>query len=150
MYAPRASRHEPSSTTHELRVRELRASSTEQRVETPEAHARASKAAPRSVAHAALAVDARRRLARRIEHARPRASVDGEGARVAREGPRGAPRGAHGARRRVRLAARRTRDARFVVDGACRVPRRAWPRPMQRRVDGGGVGTVRYAWRQDL
>ena len=72
-----------------------------------------------------LAVDACRRLARRIAHATPHASVDGEGARVAREGPRGAPRGAHGARRRVRLAARRTRDARFAVNGACRVPRRA-------------------------
>ena len=59
-------------------------------------------------------------------YATPRAPVDGEGARVAREGPRRAPRGAHGARRRVRLAARRTRDARFAVDGACRVPRRAY------------------------
>ena len=106
--------------------------------------------APRPTRTRALAVDARRRLARRAAYATPHASVDGEGARVARRGPRGAPRGAHGARRRVWLAARRTRDARFGVDGACRVPQRAKPRPMSWRVDGGGVGMVRYAWRQDL
>ena len=79
-----------------------------------------------TVAHTdPLAVDAHRRLAFRAAYATPHASVDGEGARVARQSARSAPRVAHGARRRARVAGCRTRDARLAVDGACRVPRRA-------------------------
>ena len=62
--------------------------------------------APRPPRTRPLAVDARRRLARRAAHATPHATVDGEGARVAREGARSAPRVAHGARRRAVVARR--------------------------------------------
>ena len=97
-----------------------------------------------------LAVDARRRLARRTAYAMPHARVDGEGARVAREGARSAPRAAHGALERARAAAPRSSDARFAVDGACGVGGRGKPRAMRHRVDGGGVSEARCAWRQDL
>ena len=77
--------------------------------------------APVAAPTRALAVDARRRLARRTTYATPHATVDGQGARVARYGARSAPRVAHGGRGRARVAG----DARLAVDGACRVSRRA-------------------------
>ena len=57
---------------------------------------------------APLAIDARRRLARRGPYGTPDASVDGEGGRRARGRPKRAPRVAHGGRRRD-LGARQTR-----------------------------------------
>jgi hypothetical protein len=91
----------------------------------------------------ALAVDARRGVARRGAFSAACRSVDGEevgvGRGVARSGVRGWGGGGAGAR----CGGGRRRASRLAVDGGRGVGGRAKPRPTRGRVDGGGVVGMR-------
>ena len=88
---------------------------------------------------ARFAVAPRRRLGSRCEHAPPRRSVDGDGARLARGGLRSGPRAPRGALGRPALARRRSLDDDFADDGGRGVLRRTKPHAAPRRVDDGGA-----------